>query len=560
MPHRRCWHRVPDPVRLLATAAALTCALVALPASATAKPGRPFDFEIAPRATATAASAGKVVSQRLATARRFNLVGMRWRGRAEPAISIRVRRPERGWSRWQQLDAHADHNPDPGRGERMAGASDPLWVGSADAVQYRLSRRVAGLRLHFVNVGRYAHAPARAAQDPEPDFVSRAEWGASQCPPRQTPLYGAVKAVIVHHTVSLNDYTPAEAPAIVLAICRYHRNSNGWNDIGYNALVDKYGVLYEGRAGGLDRAVVGAQAQGFNSETAGIASIADHTTVEATPETLAAMARYIRWKLAVHLQPLSGTVTLTSAGGSESRYGAGAHVTVDRVLGHRDTGRTACPGDLLYAQLDQLRTMVATGVAAPPSFTARLSAALAHYSIDYGEAVPVTGVLSGPDGLALPGAPVEVQTNADGRWVTSEHLTTAADGTFAGELHPRKRMYVRLRFPGQAELRGATSARLLLRLRPVITLRHAVSRARRDARVPVAGAVGPGKTWVHVVLQQRVREHFRTVGARVVRTRKGRFASSFVPAFRAVYRYAVVVKSDDDTDRGSTGWRPLRVR
>jgi hypothetical protein len=309
-----------------------------------------------------------------------------------------------------------------------------------------------------------------------------------------------VKAVVVHHTVSLNDYTPEEAPGIVLAICRYHRNSNGWNDIGYNALVDKYGVLYEGRAGGLDRAVVGAQAQGFNSETAGISTIGDYTNIEAPAETLDALARYIRWKLGVHLQPLSGEVTLTSAGGSESRYGAGAHVTVNRILGHRDVGRTACPG-LIETQLDQLRSMVATGVGAEPTFTARLSAALAHYSIDYGETVPVTGVLTGPDGLALSSAPVEVQTNADGSWVTSENLTTAADGTFAGELHPRKRMYVRLRYPGQAELLGATSVRLLLRLRPVITLRHVVSNGRRvgasGAAAAGAGALpdcrGPGR-------------------------------------------------------------------
>ncbi|MEA2419695.1 MAG: hypothetical protein QOE60_1901, partial [Thermoleophilaceae bacterium] len=307
-------------------------------------------------------------------------------------------------------------------------------------------------------------------------------------------------------------------------------------DIGYNALVDKYGVLYEGRAGGLDQAVVGAQAQGFNSETAGIASIADHTTVEATPETLNALASYIRWKLAVHLQPLSGTVTLTSAGGSESRYGAGARVTVDRVLGHRDVGRTACPGNLLYGQLDQLRAMVATGVGAAPSFSAHVSAALAHYSIDYGEPVPVTGLLSGPDGFAVPGAPVEVQTNADGLWVTSEYLTTAPDGTFAGELRPRKRMYVRLRYPGQTGMPGATSARLLLRLRPVIALRRPASRGRRGVRVPVSGSVGPRKRFVHVLLQQRVRGRYRTVGTRAVRTRAGRFSTSFVPAFRALYR------------------------
>ncbi|HEV2875337.1 MAG TPA: hypothetical protein VGW14_09330, partial [Thermoleophilaceae bacterium] len=233
-------------MKLPASAAALFCGLLALPATAAA--AKPFDFELAPRPSAGATAASSV-SPQLATKHRFNLLGMRWRGRAAPETAVRVRRPGRGWSRWQELEAHDDHNPDIGRGERAGRASDPLWVGTANGVQYRLSRPVRGLRLHFVNVASAARR-ARAAQDPQPDVVSRAEWGAGGCPPRSSPGYGSVKAVNVHHTVSLNDYSPAEAPSIVLAICRYHRNSNGWDDIGYNALVDKYGVLYEGRAGG----------------------------------------------------------------------------------------------------------------------------------------------------------------------------------------------------------------------------------------------------------------------------------------------------------------------
>jgi hypothetical protein len=547
-------------VRLLATVAALLCALLALPATAASKAGEPFDFELAPTRSHVATAAGNSHdAPTLTTPRRFNLVGLRWRGRAEPAIRLRVRRPAGAWSRWQKLAAHGEHNPDRRTGEPIVSSSEPLWVGSGRGVQYRLSRPVKGLRLHFVNVASELHR-ARAAQVAPPAVVSRREWGASKCRPREAPSYGAVEAVHVHHTVSLNDYTPEEGPAIVLSVCRYHRNSNGWNDIGYNALVDKYGVLYEGRAGGLDKPVVGAQAQGFNSQTAGIASIGDHTTEPATPEAISALASYLRWKLTVHGLPLTGTVTLRSTGGPLTRYRAGARVRLQRVIGHRDTGRTACPGKLLYDQLDELRALVASGAPLPPLFGPHLSGTLADSSVDYGDVVGVSGLLSGPDGAALPGETVQVQTNGDGFWRTSSIATTGTDGTLLAELQPRKRVYVRLRYPGRAGLPRTSSSRLLLHLRPVIALRATPATARSRRRVRLAGTIAPRKRYVTLVVQQRIRGRYRRVGARAVRVRRGRFTTSFTPAFNADYRYAVVSVNDADTDRASTGWLPLRVR
>jgi hypothetical protein len=102
-------------VKLLASAAAPLCVLVLLPASATAAP-RAVDFELAPRDGAVVAASGAGVrSQPVRTPQRFNLVGMRWRGRAEPEIELRVRRGGR-WSRWEHLEVQAAHNPDPRRG------------------------------------------------------------------------------------------------------------------------------------------------------------------------------------------------------------------------------------------------------------------------------------------------------------------------------------------------------------------------------------------------------------------------------------------------------------
>ena len=97
--------------------------------------------------------------------------------------------------------------------------------------------------------------------------------------------------------MTANDYGPEDSAGIVLGIARFHRNSNGWNDIGYNFLVDKYGQIFEGRAGGIDQPIVGAQAQGYNSVSTGVSCLGTFTSVAQTPAGMDALARVIGWKL-----------------------------------------------------------------------------------------------------------------------------------------------------------------------------------------------------------------------------------------------------------------------
>jgi uncharacterized protein with LGFP repeats len=166
---------------------------------------------------------------------------------------------------------------------------------------------------------------------------------------------GEVKAAVVHHTVSTNSYRRSETKGIVLGICRFHRNGNGWNDIGYNALVDRFGRIIEGRDGGLGQPVVGAHAQGFNGQTTGTASIGDHSAGKPTRRAKRALVHFLAWKLPHHDTRASGKTTLVSAGGSASRYPAGRTVRKHRIIGHRSVGHTACPGGRLNSYIDNLR-------------------------------------------------------------------------------------------------------------------------------------------------------------------------------------------------------------
>jgi hypothetical protein len=292
---------------------------------------------------------------------RFDAVGIE--GELEP-LEYRARDEGGEWSPWVET-----------------ANGDPVYFGGADELQVRSRGARPGGELHYVNVSGTSTladraltgvreavnsafisvaGPAIAAAQPSaPTMVTRDQWGATLesggCPPRSAASYGQVKAATVHHTVTANDYTPEEAPGIVLAICRFHRNGNGWSDIGYNFLVDRFGTVYEGRAGGVTAAVVGAHAQGYNAQTFGTASIGTHTVEGATEDAERAFAELIAWKLSLHGAIAAGKTRLISGGGSANKYPAGKRVRVKRVFGHGRTGLTACPGKALKRQVKEIR-------------------------------------------------------------------------------------------------------------------------------------------------------------------------------------------------------------
>lgn len=288
---------------------------------------------------------------------RFTLAGVHWRGSGK--VLFRTHSKDGHWSSWRAGAPEPEDGPDPRSREQRAKGwriGNPWWVGESDRIEARVIGDVTRIKAHLV-WSPETLIPLRApAATATPPIVPRSSWGADEEIRRGPPSYATgVRFAIVHHTAGRNGYSRAEAAAIVKGIQLFHVQGNGWNDIGYNFLVDRFGTVYEGRFGGVDRAVVGAHAQGFNTGSVGIALLG--TYEDAAPPTAAqdAIARLIAWRLDVaHVDPTS---FLTFVSGGSDRYPTGVPVLLGGVSGHRDTGYTACPGDALYARLSAIASI-----------------------------------------------------------------------------------------------------------------------------------------------------------------------------------------------------------
>ncbi|WP_416979214.1 peptidoglycan recognition protein [Streptomyces sp. T028] len=203
------------------------------------------------------------------------------------------------------------------------------------------------------------HQRANPYIGPRPSIVTRRGWGADESMREAGFRYTTtVKAAFVHHTATGNNYTCAQAPSAIRSIYRYHVKSMGWRDIGYNFLIDKCGTIYEGRAGGVAKAVMGAHTLGFNSNSMGVAVLGTFTSAKPNSATVKAIARLTAWKLGVFGANPKATTYLKSGGGN--LYAKGKNVRLNVISGHRDGFATECPGKQLYGKLGTARSTAAT--------------------------------------------------------------------------------------------------------------------------------------------------------------------------------------------------------
>jgi hypothetical protein len=326
----------------------------------------------------------------------FNMLAVHWIGSG--SVSYRTRASHGGWRPWTTADA--DVSPDGGTGTWHDGNLD--WSGASDAVQFRTSGTVRRLRAYEL-WSRVSAAPTRRLSEASsPPIVSRSGWDANEEIVRAKPSYApTLKLAIVHHTAGTNNYTRAQAAAIVRGIEVYHVQGNGWNDIGYNFLVDRFGTVYEGRAGGMTRNVIGAHAEGFNTGSVGIALIGNFTSASPTAAQQAALVKLLAWRLDVaHVDPLS-TVTLASRG--NAKYPAGKVVKLRAISGHRDTGPSECPGNAVYALLPSLAKRV-SNTALPklyaPTTTGKLGAAI-RFEAQLSSSLPWTVTVADAGGTTV---------------------------------------------------------------------------------------------------------------------------------------------------------------
>lgn len=158
-----------------------------------------------------------------------------------------------------------------------------------------------------------------------PNIITRSQWGARAPKSPARPLReNPPRYVIIHHSATAGCTTQAICQARVRNFQNYHMDHNNWRDIGYNFLVGEDGNVYEGVGWGKHA----AHSVQYNSKSIGICLIGNFVDSVPNPAAIQATQNLIAYGVA------NGKI--------QPNY---------KILGHRQTAQTECPGTSLYNAL-----------------------------------------------------------------------------------------------------------------------------------------------------------------------------------------------------------------
>ncbi len=508
------------------------------------------------------------VSPVITPGRGFVLAGVQWATPDAAAIELRARTPGGSWSPWANASVRG-HEPDRGTGPGAL-FGEPLWFGPSDQLQLRSARSVSGVRVHFVAAtavaGRLARAdttgpaagaaaavlaqPVLDAGPGQPPIVARSAWAGLGNGPSGGPFYGSIELAFVHHTENPNGYSAGEVPAMLLAIYDYHRYSRGYFDIAYNFIIDAFGRIWEGRAGGVDEPVIGAHAGGYNAISTGVALLGSFMFEQPSPAAVSALERLLAWKLSLHGVPALGKVRVQvePSGAFYTPYAPGQRVLLPRIAGHRDGDLTSCPGSDLYGRLPAVRSQVSSLAGNP----AQLSLLASGSTVPLSTPVTLNGKLTSMDGAPIAGAPLQVQTIAGiGVTTTVAAVTTAEDGSWSTTISLSRSAVVRA---VHVDVPAVVSNLVVIGVVPALTLDLAST-----SPVRVSGTIAPSKRSVTISVYKLSGPHRRLVLTRKTAVRQGRFTARLSLGRRARGSYLILARTSADAISAAGASAPVSL-
>ncbi|WP_338895751.1 peptidoglycan recognition family protein [Streptomyces sp. TG1A-60] len=299
----------------------------------------------------------------VATAFPIGYLGVRWGGTDETTGgAVRLRDTDGGQGAWRSL----------GDGGCSVANGGCVLLVADQAAGYELKAPdgATGLRSLALDT---QHGPGRKVPVPSDPtrvrgvrYLSRAAWGADESlrfkadgSENSPTAFYPFQTITVHHTAMAND--DPDPAATVRAIYQLHAVTNDWGDIGYHFLIDEEGRIYEGRYSGDDglpahdaegKVVTGFHVGGFNSGNLGIALLGTFTERGPKEAARQALTRLVKVLVRHHGVDPQARVTYTNPVN-------GTQKEVAEISGHRDWMATECPGEVMYQELDRLRTAVA---------------------------------------------------------------------------------------------------------------------------------------------------------------------------------------------------------